>query len=335
MTRYIVSIKPQAMSFPSLIIIAFVTLQLSGLCLTYRSFVHRPHFMHFYNFKTTRYHIVPLYFSQQDMKWDSKSAPKLDFNEDFYKVLEVSKTATPEELKKSYYKLVFRYHPDNKRSEEEKVLCNKQMMVINNAYKILKDKSLREQYDIKKKTGFYRASETSNNEQQSTDSQSNNKSKTSPKNNQQNVPKNNNNNNNIKNNNINSNTKTNESWEDTFRSYTEDYKPYTTYNNDNNDNNRDTSPESTESFGDLLQDMWTDLSMDGGKHIVQDLFDYLENNIPIVSSEGTTNNNSNEISDDEKIKIENEINLLKNTVKSLEVSFILLFFVCFLFNYIV
>ena len=92
-----------------------------------------------------------------DMSWDSISAPKLDFDEDFYTVLEVEVTATAKELKKAYYKMVFKYHPDNRKdaSEDEKKLCNQQMMVINNAYRILKEGDLRQKYDLQRRRGLY------------------------------------------------------------------------------------------------------------------------------------------------------------------------------------
>ena len=47
-----------------------------------------------------------------DMNWDPTAAPKLDFSEDYYTVVEVDPEATPQELKKAYYKIVFKYHPD-------------------------------------------------------------------------------------------------------------------------------------------------------------------------------------------------------------------------------
>ncbi len=62
-------------------------------------------------------------------------------------MLEVESTIGVKELKKSYYKVVFKYHPDNKETAEEKDLCNKQMMVINGAYRVLKDPATRQQYD--------------------------------------------------------------------------------------------------------------------------------------------------------------------------------------------
>ena len=39
------------------------------------------------------------------------------------------------------------YHPDNKAGSETKELCNRQMMVINAAYKTLKNSALRNRYD--------------------------------------------------------------------------------------------------------------------------------------------------------------------------------------------
>ena len=55
---------------------------------------------------------VPRLARADDMNWDPTSAPKLDFNEDYYSVVEVDPEATQQELKRAYYKTVFRYHPD-------------------------------------------------------------------------------------------------------------------------------------------------------------------------------------------------------------------------------
>ena len=88
--------------------------------------------------------------TNNEMNWDPKAAPKLDFNEDYYSVLEAPPNIDSKELKKQYYKIVFQYHPDGKKTEQEKELSNKQMMVINNAYKILKNEVTRKEYDIKR-----------------------------------------------------------------------------------------------------------------------------------------------------------------------------------------
>lgn len=74
--------------------------------------------------------------SPADMDWDPRSAPKLDFDEDLYEVLEVPPETGQRELKQGYYKVVFQHHPDGKRDEKDKLLANRQMMVINAAYKV-------------------------------------------------------------------------------------------------------------------------------------------------------------------------------------------------------
>ena len=92
--------------------------------------------------------------ADSEMNWDPKAGPKLDFNEDYYSVLDVDCKVDPKELKKAYYKLVFKYHPDNIENESSKSLCNKQMMVINGAYRILKNIDLRVLYDKQRRKGL-------------------------------------------------------------------------------------------------------------------------------------------------------------------------------------
>jgi molecular chaperone DnaJ len=59
---------------------------------------------------------------------------------DYYEVLGVQKGASQEEIKKAYYKLAHKYHPD-KGGDKEK------MKEINEAYQILSDKEKRGRYD--------------------------------------------------------------------------------------------------------------------------------------------------------------------------------------------
>ena len=67
----------------------------------------------------------------------------IDFK-DYYAVLGVSKTATPEEIKRAYRKLARKYHPDvnpgNSKAEE-------QFKTLNEANEILSDPETREKYD--------------------------------------------------------------------------------------------------------------------------------------------------------------------------------------------
>ena len=64
---------------------------------------------------------------------------------DYYKILDISKNATTEEIKKSYKKLALKYHPDknrNKKNYNEEHFKN-----ISEAYQILGDEDNRRKYD--------------------------------------------------------------------------------------------------------------------------------------------------------------------------------------------
>lgn len=62
---------------------------------------------------------------------------------DYYEVLGVSKTATPEELKKAYRKLALEYHPDRNKTKE----ADAKFKEINQAYEVLSDSQKRQTYD--------------------------------------------------------------------------------------------------------------------------------------------------------------------------------------------
>jgi len=60
---------------------------------------------------------------------------------DYYKLLNVSKTASKDEIKKAFRKLAHKYHPDKKGGDEKK------FKEVNEAYSVLSDDKKRSQYD--------------------------------------------------------------------------------------------------------------------------------------------------------------------------------------------
>jgi DnaJ-class molecular chaperone len=64
---------------------------------------------------------------------------------DYYRILDVTKTAGQQEIKEAYRKLAFQYHPDRNRGEEAAV---EKMKEINEAYAVLSDREKRGRYDM-------------------------------------------------------------------------------------------------------------------------------------------------------------------------------------------
>jgi len=70
---------------------------------------------------------------------------------DYYKLLGVGKTASPEEIKKAYRKLALKHHPDRNKGNKE---AEEQFKKISEAYAVLSDKEKRQQYDTVGSAGF-------------------------------------------------------------------------------------------------------------------------------------------------------------------------------------
>lgn len=64
-------------------------------------------------------------------------------NKDYYDILGVSKTSSPEEIKKAYRKLALQYHPDRNKTKE----AEEKFKEINKAYEVLSNPEKRQTYD--------------------------------------------------------------------------------------------------------------------------------------------------------------------------------------------
>src|SRR3989338_9143580 len=62
-------------------------------------------------------------------------------SKDYYNILGVNKGASKDEIKKAFYKLAHKYHPDKKEGNEAK------FKEVNQAYQVLSDDGKRAKYD--------------------------------------------------------------------------------------------------------------------------------------------------------------------------------------------
>jgi len=70
---------------------------------------------------------------------------------DYYKVLGVAKSASPEEIKKAYRKLALKYHPDRNKGDKE---AEDKFKEINEAYAVLSDPKKKQEFDTYGSSGF-------------------------------------------------------------------------------------------------------------------------------------------------------------------------------------
>ena len=71
----------------------------------------------------------------------------------YYKLLGVSKNASPEEIKKAFRKMALKYHPDKNKGDKT---AEERFKEVNEAYAVLSDPEKRRQYDTFGSTEFHR-----------------------------------------------------------------------------------------------------------------------------------------------------------------------------------
>jgi DnaJ-class molecular chaperone len=74
-------------------------------------------------------------------------------NTSFYTVLDVSETATPDEIKKAYRKLSMLYHPDKNGNSSE---STEKFQKISEAYEVLGDAEKKKAYDMTQNNPFFK-----------------------------------------------------------------------------------------------------------------------------------------------------------------------------------
>lgn len=70
-------------------------------------------------------------------------------NQNFYDILNVSKHASPEEIKKAYRELAKQYHPDKNKAAD----AAERFKMISLAHEVLSNPTKKQQYDDARRTG--------------------------------------------------------------------------------------------------------------------------------------------------------------------------------------
>ena len=83
----------------------------------------------------------------QKLQQEAQTALKRAKTKDYYKVLEVPRSASAKDVKKAYRRLSKEHHPDKVAAPEARPAAEKKMASINEAYEVLKDPELKARFD--------------------------------------------------------------------------------------------------------------------------------------------------------------------------------------------
>ena len=66
---------------------------------------------------------------------------------DYYKTLEIDRSASDQDITKAYRKLALKYHPDKVKDPAQKIIAEKKFKEITEAHEVLSDENKRKTYD--------------------------------------------------------------------------------------------------------------------------------------------------------------------------------------------
>lgn len=108
----------------------------------YREYLEREFWKRWNEYKSGNYDFDEVFEEESEEK-QAQESKIFDTAKNYYDVLQVSKNATIEQIKKQFRKLILQYHPDRNKSPEANEIC----IDLYEAYETLSDPDKRAQYD--------------------------------------------------------------------------------------------------------------------------------------------------------------------------------------------
>lgn len=109
--------------------------------------MHLMSFLYFMQHKLIFFSLITFYFLSTDL--DSVTQRHISTSstlcvKDYYKILGVTKNSSGKDVKKAYYQLAKKYHPDTNKDDPN---ASKKFQEVSEAYEILSDDQKRKEYD--------------------------------------------------------------------------------------------------------------------------------------------------------------------------------------------